>query len=151
MGGDKQRCFCGAPACRGYLGAKKPLDEDAKKGRKEREQQQEMSGRMRVTPFDQLMDVISYPDPPERPRTRVFLLRNAKRGYRKWKRYGLASHDAIFLICNVLYVVCSELREKMPAKAKSSAPEEKEVPLEKAIKMALQAIKMDNPEFNLFD
>src|SRR5687767_1920214 len=83
VGGDKQKCYCGAPSCRGYLGAKKPLDEQALQERKARERELEFNGRSRTTTFDQLLPIVSDPDQPERPPKGLFLYRNAMSGRRR--------------------------------------------------------------------
>lgn len=129
VGGDKQKCFCGAASCRGYLGAKKPVDEQTRRERKAKERELELKGRARYVSYEQILAIVSDPDPPARPPNRVFLLRNARKGYKRWT---------------------AEITEKLRVVEKSSEPE-KEVNLDRAIKKALAEIRETNPSFSLFE
>lgn len=128
VGGDKQKCYCGAATCRGYLGAKKPVDEQTKQERKAKEWQAERQGRSREVPFDQLLAIVSADEPPERPPKGLFLHRNARSGYRRWVR---------------------EVQARMPAKERTGRSEERDVPLERHLRQMLAQLAKEGLDMSL--
>lgn len=111
------------------MGAKKTEHKQREKQeRKARERDIEFKGRVRrLYTFEQLVDLMED-EAPTRPPMRVFMLRNAMRGYRRWQR---------------------AMDKYMPSKEKSHSPE-KDMPLERALKKNIRDFLKENPDVNLF-